>query len=69
MMKHEITLSQLQEFMAETKVLFARVNGALDGKSMHIDLRGNIIITYKGEVVWKGMQPYSAVEEYNKIQQ
>ncbi len=64
-LNNQIILSNLQKWKEETTVRYAL--NLLAEKSLDCTLYGMFIVKHKGEVVWQGTQPYTAMVEYNKI--
>lgn len=64
-MKNKIILADLQKWKEETTVSYAF--SLPEAKSLECTLNGTFIVKHKGEVVWQGIQVYSAMEQYNKI--
>ena len=62
---HEVTLTEFQDWHSKEEVLFA--SSSRENKRLYCSLNGNIKILVAGEVVWQGIQPFSAVEAYNAI--
>jgi hypothetical protein len=62
---HEISLEDLQQWIAETDVTYA--NSHRERKRLVCDLRGNLKVLVAGKIVWQGMQPFDAVDAYNAI--
>jgi predicted Rdx family selenoprotein len=60
---HLIDLKELQDWMLKEEMLYAT-----DGtKKLTINTAGSFTIRVKGEIVWQGIQPFSAVEKYNEL--
>lgn len=62
---HEIDLEGFQSWLDEAELLFAF--STRERKKLVVSAKGNIMVKVNDKVVWRGVQPYSAVEEYNKI--
>lgn len=65
MKAHEIELQELIKWHEETVSTFAY--SSRERKSLVCSLKGGFRVIVNGEVVWEGMQPFSAVEAYNNI--
>jgi len=66
MKHHELDLAEFLKFLEEEpEVLYA--SSSRENKRLICKLKGNFEVRVGGEVVWSGMQPYSAVEAYNNI--
>lgn len=65
MKKHEVSVEALQAWKDETKVLFA--SSSRENKKLYATLDGGFEIHHNGEKVYGCIQPFAAVEAYNKI--
>lgn len=66
-MTHQIKLEELQEWMEEEK-LFLYASSSKEQKRLYANVaKSGFEVHHKGEVVWRGTQPFSAVEKYNEI--
>jgi hypothetical protein len=64
-MSHQIEIEELQSYMLEEKVLYAR--GSKENKSLYITLRGSFEVWHNKERVLETMQAITAIEKYNSI--
>ena len=67
MHRHTITLEDFNNWKEEKIVTYAESCGVVN-KSIGCNLYGGIIVTHDGKEVYKGMQPFAAVEIFNEIQ-
>ena len=65
MKPHTIELQELQKWVSETEVLFT--SSSREAKRLTTTLNGGLRVIVGKEIVWQGIQPYSAVEAYNSI--
>ena len=65
MTHHEIDLESLQEWLIGAKLLFA--SSSKERKRLYVSVNGVFFIEHGDKIVWSGMQPFNAVEEYNNI--
>ena len=65
MKKQELKVNDLLEWKEKEKVLYA--SSSKESKRLFANLNGGFEIEVKGEVIWQGIQAYSAVEKYNEI--
>jgi len=64
----EITINQLQDWMVETKVVFAmRADGENPTKMLRCGLNGTFEVLQGTNVVYTGVQPFSALEAFNGL--
>ena len=68
-MRHQIKLEDLQSWINDEQlILFASSsNGSNGQKSLYATMGGSYQVHHRGERVWEGMQPFDAVEKYNKL--
>ena len=66
-MRHEVKYEDLQEWIDDSQLLMFASSSASGGKKLYATLRGSFEVHSKGVMVWQGMQPFRAVQEYNKI--
>lgn len=62
---HKVELPELQKWMQTEEVIFA--SSSRERKRLIATLNGTLKVVVVGEVVWQGMQPFSAVEAYNNV--
>lgn len=60
------TISDLQQFINDTKVIFAGCSWPVN-KDLKINLRGGFEVYHDGELVWQGVQPARAIDKFNSI--
>jgi hypothetical protein len=61
----DIKLEEFQQFLSEEEVLYA--SSARENKRLYVALNGNIRVMAHGRTIYKGVQPYPAVEAYNNF--
>lgn len=62
---HIIELEPLQEWMATHETLYAVCSE--QHKKLTITCNGTFKLYHNNEVVWQGIQPFRAMENYNAI--
>lgn len=62
---HTIEVSELQKWVETEEVTFA--SSTRERKRLVSTVQGGLKVIVAGQIVWQGIQPYSAVEAYNKI--
>ena len=65
MKPHEIDLESLYSWLEEETVMFA--SSTRERKRLECTLNGTLIVKVAGVAVWRGTQPFEAVERYNSI--
>jgi len=65
MKHHEIEFSEFQKWFETVEITYA--NSTRERKSLSCTLKGNFIVRVYKDIVWQGVQPYSALEAYNNI--
>ncbi len=66
---NKIDIQSLQNFLGNHRVIFAQT----DTKILQVCLNGNLEVLTKDieadelEIVWRGVQPYPALEYYNRL--
>lgn len=59
-----IKLEELQQFKETHRILYA--SDSNQSKRLFLYLNNSMAVEVDGEIVWRGMQPYAAVEAFNK---
>lgn len=68
MKKQQLNITDFQDWLRVERVMYASESNAGKLKRMFVYVgSSNIEIEVNGEVVWKGMQPYPAIEKYNEL--
>jgi len=62
---HTIEVSELQKWLETEEVTFA--SSTRERKRLVSTVQGGLKVIVAGQTVWQGIQPYTAVEVYNKI--
>jgi hypothetical protein len=62
---HTIELKELQDWVSSEEFLFA--SSSRERKRLTCTANGTLIVRVAGIIVWRGMQPFAAVETYNAI--
>lgn len=65
MKHHEIELAALQDWMQTAELLYA--SSTAENKRLVINASGGFTLYHNKEIVWQGIQPFTAVEKYNAI--
>lgn len=66
MKNHQIKFEDLQNWLAEDQSrVFA--SSTKDKKKLKVTMQGGFVVEHKVKTVYQGMQPFVAVEEYNKL--
>lgn len=65
MKKHTVELIGLQKWLNGNYKTYAQATNP--DKMLVCTLTGNLQVWLNGEVIWQGLQPSKAVEEYNKL--
>lgn len=60
---HTIDLEGLQSWKETGRLLYA--SSSREPKRLYCTLNGTFQLEYRGEIIWQGTQPFSAVEAYN----
>lgn len=63
---HEISVGELQDWLTKEEVVFA--SSSRERKRLVCSLNGGMKVLVAGQIVWQGIQPFSAVEAYNAIE-
>jgi len=63
--ENELNVNDLLEWREKQKLMYA--TDSRKNKRLLLNLNGGFEIEVKGEIVWQGVQAYSAVEAYNEI--
>lgn len=64
---HEISVSELQYWLTNEEFVYA--SSTRERKHLVCSLNGGMKVIVAGQTVWQGIQPFSAVEAYNAIEE
>jgi len=65
--RHNVKVEDLQEWEQEVRVTFACSYGKGSNKQLCRKLTGNYQVVNYGKVVYEGLNPITAITEYNKL--